>query len=177
MIEMRLMRILATGFLALGLVATTAFAPVAAQGQQQVVTQFDDSTISRLLLDVQTTWQIEPGPDGVSIYRASADGGIAFTALPRACAPEQGCRALAMIAQFTRTDGRPLAELDNFLNTFNDRVPAGKVYRMNDGTVVLQGYINAAFGISYANAQAQLLVYGQNIQALRAGLEAFSEGR
>lgn len=161
------------------LMAMGAFAmPLTAQAQtQQVVSQFDDATIARLLLDVKTTWQVEPGTDGRSIYRASADGGINFTLMPQACAPEQGCRAIMVIATFTRGDTRSLAELDTFLNVFNDQVPSAKAYRTGDGTVILQSYINAAFGISYANAQAQLLVFGQDIQAIRAGLTEFGEGR
>ena len=41
--------------------------------------------------------------------------------------------------------------------------------------MILQSYLNAAFGVSYANAQAQLLVFGQEIGKLREALTAFSE--
>ncbi|MEO9462796.1 MAG: YbjN domain-containing protein [Marinomonas sp.] len=149
---------------------------VAAQGQPQVVTQFDDATIARLLLDVQASWQVEAGTNGRSIYRASADGGIAFTVMPRACDERLTCRSLMVLTPFTRSDKRSLAQLDAFISAFNDQTPSGKAYRMQDGTVVLQSYLNAAGGISFANARAQMLVYGQNLVKLREGLAAFAAG-
>ena len=77
----------------------------AQSAQQPVVTQFDDSTIARLLLDVQAEWQIEAGADGRSIYRASNPNGIRFTAMPRAC-DQQGCRALLVPWRFVCIDDR-----------------------------------------------------------------------
>lgn len=165
-----------TGLLGLiGAASLLAF-PAQAQNEPQVVTQFNDTTISRLLLDVQASFDIEAGPDGQKVYRANADGGIAFTLSPRACSAQNGCAGLLQMAVFTRSDGRSLAEIDEFINHYNDRNPNGKVYRMEDGTVVLQGYTNAIYGISYANAQAQLLLFGQEIAKLRSELTAFSEG-
>lgn len=159
------------------LAATLTAAPAQAQSQQQVVTQFNDATISRLLLDVQTNFNIEAGPEGQKIFRAQAEGGVAFTVSPRACSAENGCVGLLLIAVFTRSDGRSLSDLDALLNRYNDLNPNGKVYRMQDGTVVLQGYVNAAFGVSYSNAQAQLLVFGGEIGKVRDALTAFSEER
>ena len=65
-----------TRHLIAALVALAALlqSPAQAQGQAQVVTQFDDATISRLLLDVQATWRVEQGVQGRSVYRAAADG-------------------------------------------------------------------------------------------------------
>ncbi|WP_298467010.1 hypothetical protein [uncultured Erythrobacter sp.] len=163
------------GLLGLLCAVSLLAAPAQAQSQQQVVTQFNDSTISRLLLDVGTSWDIEGGPNGEKIYRVSADGGVNFTLSPRACAAETGCAGLLMIAVFTRNDQRSLGELDQLLNRYNDLNPNGKVYRVEDGTVVLQGYINAIYGVSYANAQAQILVFGQELGKLRNELTAFSE--
>jgi len=156
--------------------ATLGVAPAQAQSQQQVVTEFNDSTISRLLLDVGTNWNIEAGPDGQKVYRASAEGGVNFTLSPRACAAETGCVGLLLIAVFTRSDQRSLGELDQLLNRYNDLNPNGKAYRVEDGTVVLQGYVNAVYGVSYANAQAQILVFGQELGKLRNELTVFSEG-
>lgn len=153
-----------------------AAVPATAQNQPVVVTQFNDSTISRLLLDVQANFEIEASADGGKVFRASADGGLAFTLSPRACSPETGCVGLLMIAIFTRNDDRSLIDLDTVLNRYNDLNPNGKVYRTADGTVVLQGYINAVYGVSYANAQAQLLVFGQEIGKVREQLGAFSQG-
>ena len=150
--------------------------PAAAQAQSQVVSGFSDATIARLLLDVQADWQIEAGANGRSIYRASANGGVAFTVMPQACDERLTCRALMVLTPFTRSDKRKLAELDAFISSFNDQTPSGKAYRLNDGTVVLQSYLNAAGGISFANARAQLLVYGQNLVKLREGLTAFAGG-
>ena len=158
-------------------VAALAAAPAHAQNQQQVVTQFNDSTISRLLLDVQATWNVEAGPEGQKVFRAQADGGIAFTLSPRACSAEAGCAGLLLIAVFTGSNANKLGELDQLIHRYNDLNPNGKVYRMGDGTVVLQGYINAVYGVSYPNAQAQLLVFGQEIVKVRETLNAFSEGR
>lgn len=169
------MRVIA-GLLGIAGAAALFATPAQAQNQQQVVTQFNDSTISRLLLDVQATWDIEAGAEGQKVYRASADGGIAFTLSPRACNDDGGCVGLLLIAVFTRNDQRSLAELDQLLNRYNDMNPNGKVYRTNEGVVVLQGYMNAAYGISYSNAQSQLLVFGQEITKLRQVLTAFGEG-
>ena len=134
--------------------ALAAFASVAvpaqaqAQNQPQVVTQFNDSTISRLLLDVQTNFNIEAGPNGQKVFRASAGQNINFTVSPRACNAEAGCVGLMLIATFTRSDQRGLAELDALLNQYNDLNTNAKIYRTPDGTVLLQSYINAVHGIS-----------------------------
>lgn len=148
-----------------------------AQQTIQLVTRFDDATISRLLLDVQATWTIEAGPDGRSIYRASAAGGINFAVLPRSCSAEQGCTGLLVIANFAgaQADGPPA--LDEVLNRFNDLNASAKVYRAGESAVVLQSYINALYGISYPNAKAQLLVFGQELQKLREVLTSLGEGR
>lgn len=147
-----------------------------AQEKPVVVSRFDNSTIPHLLRDVQTTWTVEQGADGQAIYRVKADGGVAFTVTPRACSAERRCVGLLLIAVFTRGDGRTLADLDNFLSNYNDNNPNGKVYRVQDGeAVVLQGYINAANGIRYANAQAQLLVFGQELAKIRAQLTEFGK--
>ncbi len=148
----------------------------AQRAQPQMIVQFDDATIARLLLDVQASWQIEAGANGRSIYRANANGGIAFTVMPRACDERLTCRAMMVLTPFTRSDKRSLAQLDAFISAFNDQTPSGKAYRMNDGTVILQSYVNAAGGISLANARAQLLVYGQNLVKLREELTAFAGG-
>ncbi len=148
---------------------------VAAQSTSQVVAQFDDATIARLLLAVEATWRTEPGPHGRSLYRASADGGINFTLLPQACSVEQGCVALLVLANFTGVETESTKVMDTFLHRFNDAYPSAKVYRVSDDGVVLQAYFNAAQGISFANAQAQLLVFGQNLVQLRSELTALQE--
>jgi len=162
----------------LGLLCAAALTATSAQAQsqQQVVTQFNDSTISRLLLDVGTNWNIEAGPEGQKVYRVSAEGGVNFTLSPRGCSAETGCVGLLLIAVFTRNDQRSPGELDQLLNRYNDLNPNGKAYRVEDGTVVLQGYVNAVYGVSYANAQAQILVFGQELGKLRNELTVFSEG-
>ncbi len=157
--------------LPVALVASTGV-PAAAQQILPPVTQFDDATVSRLLLDGQATWRIEGGPDGRAVYRVSAQDGINFTVQPQACTADQGCASLLVIATFPARDGVDLLKLDRLLSRFNDVNATAKVYRTSDGTVLLQAYINAAFGISYANAQAQLLIFGRNLQALRAELMA-----
>ncbi len=151
--------------------------PAQAQNQPQVVTQFNDSTISRLLLDVQANFNIEAGPGGEKVFRATAGQSTAFTVSPRSCSADAGCVGLLLIATFTRSDTRSLAELDTLLNRHNDLNSNAKIYRLPDGTVVLQSYINAAQGISYANAQAQVLVFGREIGKARDALTEFSEGR
>ncbi len=158
-------------------------ATVLAQGQPQaqaapqnpqVVTQFDAATISRLLLDVQTTWQVETDANGGTVYRAQAGNGLSFALSPRACTPQQGCVGLLMLATFVREDARPRAEVDDFINEYNNLSPSSKAVRAGDQAIVLQGYVNSSYGISYANAQAQLLVFGQEIQKMRASLTEFS---
>ncbi len=158
--------------------ASLIASPAQAQTQQQVVTQFDAATISRLLLDVQANWQVEQGANGETIYRAQAGEGLAFALTPRACSAEQGCLGLLMVATFTRSDERSLAEIDEFINQYNNLNANSKAVRAGNEAVVLQSYINSAFGISYANAQAQLLVFGQEIQKMRSELTTFSaQGR
>jgi hypothetical protein len=165
------------GLLTLIGAATGFIAPAAAQNQPQVVARFNDATISRLLLDVQANFNIEAGPEGSKVYRAQAEGGIAFTLSPRACSAENGCVGLLLIAVFSGADTSRLGELDRVLNRYNDLNPSGKVYRTDEGIVVLQGYINAVYGISYPNAQTQLLLFGEEIVKVRDTLNAFSEGR
>ncbi|KWV93179.1 YbjN domain-containing protein [Erythrobacter sp. YT30] len=160
--------------LAAALFALGNSAPFSAQTSPQVVIRFDDATIARLLLAVQATWRTEAGPEGRSLYRASADGGINFTLLPQACSAEQGCAALMVLANFTGVTADDVAALDNFLHRFNDANPIAKVYRAGENSVVLQAYVNSAQGISFANAQTQLLVFGQNLTVLREDLTALT---
>ncbi|MEQ8411490.1 MAG: hypothetical protein RIB52_08040 [Erythrobacter sp.] len=152
-----------------------AASPVAAQDQRAIVARFDDSTISRLLLDVNAQFQIQPGAEGVNVYRARAGEGIAFTVSPGACSDKSGCLGLVLVAVFTLDDGSRPPDLDQRLHRYNDVNPNAKVYRADRNVVVLQGYINAAYGISYRNAQAQLLVFGQEIGKLRDTLGAMGE--
>ncbi len=156
------------------LMMAAALMGVQAGAQQPlvVITQFDDSTVSRLLLDGQATWRIEGGPDGRAVYRVSAQDGINFTVQPQACTADEGCTGLLVIATFPAREDTNLSALDALLNRFNDVNATAKVYRTPEGAVLLQTYINAAFGISYANAQAQLLIFGRNVQSLRAELVA-----
>lgn len=176
------------GGIAATILAAAAFMPSAtlaqtqAQPQQQrqvqFVTQFDAPTVSRLLLDVQATWQVEQNADGATVYRAQAGEGVAFALSPRSCSAEQGCVGLLMLATFTRNDERSSAEMDAFVNAFNNLNPNSKALRAGDQAIVLQSYVNAVYGITYANAQAQLLVFGQEIQKMRNELTAFSaQGR
>jgi hypothetical protein len=153
--------------------------PALAQQQPQrpqVVTQFDDATVSNLLQDVRATWQIDYNDQGEANYRASAEGDINFTLSPRACSPETGCLGLMMIAIYTGVSAPSAVELDAFINRVNDRDATAKIYRMPDGTVVLQEYVNAAYGISYLNAQAQLLVFGEDLVAVSRALATFERG-
>lgn len=146
-------------------------APQAQQPQQvRLISRFDDSTIARLLLDVQATWRTEPSPEGLTNYRASAEGGLSFTLAPRACSAEQGCTGLMMLAIFTGVETQSAAQLDAILNELNDQIPTAKLLRGGDGIVIIQAYINASFGITYTNARAQLLVFGQDIVAVRQAL-------
>lgn len=151
--------------------------PAHAQSQQPTVTQFNDATIARLLLEVQANFNIEAGPQGEKVYRASAEGGIAFTLSARECGAETGCSGLLLVAVFTGSDASRLGELDRLLHRYNDLNPGGKVYRTDDGAVVLQAYITALHGISYPNARAQLLRFGDEIVKVRETLNAFSAGR
>ena len=176
---MRLQNMLAVivGAMAFALTPAGAQAQAQPQAQQQVVSQFDDSTISRLLLSVQANFNIESGANGQKVFRVAADGGIAFTVSPRSCSPETGCLSLLMVAVFTGNDTSDVGKLDELLHRYNDLNPAGKVYRAGDGVVVLQDYLNAAYGISYGNAQTQLLVFGSEINKIRNELNAFSQSR
>ncbi len=149
---------------------------LAQQAAPQVVTQFDDPTISRLLTDVQATWRIEMNEQGEANYRASAEGGLNFTLAPRACSPETGCLGLMALAVYTGIDTSNTAQLDALLNDLNDRSATAKVYRSSGGVVILQAYINSSYGISYANAQSQLLVFGQNIVSISQALAGFENG-
>ena len=167
---MNLMKILAVTIA----IALIAVSPSHAQNSDKIVSEFEDSTVSRLLRDVGADFSVEAGIEGQKIYRARAPDGMVFSLAPRACSSQDGCVGLLLIAVFTRSDRRSIVELDDVLNRYNDLNPNGKVYRMKDGTVVLQGYINAVHGISHANAQAQLLVFGQEVAKVREALRAFS---
>lgn len=162
------------------LALTFATAPAIAQQQQpqrpQVVTQFDDLTVRYLLADVQATYTVEQDNAGQLTYRASTEGGINFVLAPRSCTAEQGCLGLVLIAVFTDVNAPSTAALDTFINQFNDRFPTAKVMRGGQGMVALQGYINAAYGTSYRNVQAQLLVFGEDISNLSRALLELENG-
>lgn len=155
----------------------SAAVPLSAQQQPpqrpEAVNRFDEQTIRFLLTDVQATWTVEQNADGTVNYRASAEGGINFVMAPRACDAEAGCVGLVLIAVFTGINARDPAQLDTFVHRFNDTYPTAKVIRNPDGVLALQAYINAARGISYGNAQAQLLVFGQDISNLSRALTQF----
>lgn len=172
---MRIYSLISIGIAALAAMAS----PVSAQqsAAPQVVTQFDNATITRLLTDIQATSRIELNDQGEANYRASAEGGLNFTLAPRACSAETGCMGLMLLGVFTGVDTSNQAAIDAFLNDLNDQSATAKVYRSGDGVVILQGYINAAYGISYANAQAQLLIFGQNIVSVSQALSAFESAR
>jgi len=166
-----------TSILALGA------APLAAQNEgsqrqaaaPQMVTQFDAATVSRLLLDVSATWQTEPSVDGHTNYRASAAGGLNFTVSPRACSEQYGCLGLMMLAVYTDVSAPNMAALDTFLNQLNDTSTSVKVFRNAGGIIVLQAYINAAGGITYRNAQSELLIFGQDIVAVSQAIAQFEQ--
>ncbi len=154
-------------------------APASAQQQPQrpqAVSQFDELTIRYLLADIQATYTVEQDAEGQATYRASAEGGFNFVLAPRACTPEQGCVGLVLIALFTdvRTPSGPA--LDSFINQYNDRYPTAKIMRNGQGMIALQSYINVAYGSSYRNVQAQLLVFGENISNLSRTLVAMENG-
>lgn len=146
-----------------------------AQGQTVLINQFNDAVITQLLRDVQATWQVENGPQGVVNYTANAEGGLNFVLSPRSCSPDGGCRGLVMLALFDGLNVTNSAELDTVIHRFNDLDATAKVYRAGNDTVLLQGYMNAAYGITYDNARAQLLVFGQDIVSVSRTLTAFEE--
>ena len=49
--------------------------------------------------------------------------------------------------------------------------------RNPQGVVAMQAYINASFGISYRNLQAQVLVFGDNIVDASAALGQLSQAQ
>ncbi len=181
------MRILFSVPLALSIVASLFAAPVVAQQtspanqaapeRPQVVSRFDEQTVRYLLEDVQANWQVERSPDGGLTYRASAPGGLNFVAAPRSCGTEVGCVGLVLVALFDDVQVDDAARLDAFINGHNDKFPTAKVMRDAQGMIALQAYINAAYGISYRNAQAQLLVFGQDISALARALAEFEQSQ
>jgi hypothetical protein len=139
----------------------------------QVVTQFTDPIVQRLLLDLQSTWQVEPNPEAEPNYRAVSSTGISYTVSPRSCSEERGCSALLVLSVFTGVDTSDLLALDGFLHRINDRLPTAKVYRADGSIIILQTWINAAGGITYRNAQAQMLIFGRDVDEVRRALAAF----
>lgn len=178
-LAMRILQMISMGIASLSLAAGAA--PVFAQEQEQpprpqVVGQFNEQVVTALLQDVRATWTVEQGADGNINYRANAEGGINFTLAPRACSEETGCLGMMMIAIFTGVNPPSTVQLDAFLNDFNDSSATAKVFRNEEGIVVLQGYINASYNISYRNAQTQLLIFGQDIVALSRALALLEQG-
>lgn len=179
------------GFTALALATATAVAtataPLAAQEQAgeaaapasqqperpQAINRFDPAIIQMLLQDLGTRVQLDQGQDGVTRYRASADGGINFTAFPAACSDETGCVGLITVAIYSGLEIPADASLDDFLNRFNDANPSAKVFRTPANEVVIQSYINAANVITYRNALSQLLVFGRDVLRARQSLAEF----
>ena len=165
------------------LAAATAITATPALAQQtqpapqrpDFVTQFDNTMVTNLLRDVQATWQVEQAADGSVNYRAQAEGGLNFTLAPRACSQQNGCLGLMMLAVYTGVNTQDLARLDAFLNQLNDSSATVKVFRNPQGVVILQGYINAAGGITYRNTQAQLLLFGEDIVNVSRALAQFEQ--
>lgn len=176
---MRIISTLLTAFA--GFALAVGSIPVHAQQQAQqpqrpqVVNQFDDTMVRYLLADIQANYQVEQASDGSYVYRASAEGDMNFTLAPRACTPEAGCLGLMMIAIFTGLQVSNSAQFETMLHNFNDRNPTAKLIRGPNGIVALQAYMNSAYGISYRNAQSQLLVFGQNIVKTSQALAAFEQ--
>lgn len=163
--------------LMLAAVGVPASAQQAQQPQRpQFVTQFDDTTIRYLLADIQATYQVEQASDGSNVYRATAEGQINFTLAQRACATETGCPGLMLIALFTNLQVSDATRLDAFIHQFNDQNPTAKLIRGPRNVVALQAYINASYGITYRNAQSQLLVFGENIVTTSRALANFERG-
>lgn len=152
-----------------------------AQQQQaarpQVVTQFDNQTIAYLLADMRASAQVMQDPNGGVTYRAVTEDGINLTLAPRACNDQGVCTALMMVVVFDGLNVRNYAQLDALINQYNDRNPTAKVLRSPQGVVALQGYIDAAYGISYRNAQAQMLQFGQDLAAVGRALVAFERSQ
>lgn len=158
--------------------------PVAATAQQQPVQQrpqmvqrFDHQTVRSLLDGVEVAWRIDQDANGDLTYRATAQSGVSFVAAPRSCTTEQGCIGLVLVSVFDGVNVTDLARFDAFVHQFNDRFPTAKVVRNGPQTVTLQAYINAAYGISYQNAQAQMLTFGQDITNLSRALTAFENAQ
>lgn len=175
---MKLFKTLSAALLAgvLALSGSPALAQQQAPQRPQIVTQFDNTIVTMLLQDVQATWQVEAAPDGNLNYRAQADGGLNFTLAPRSCTPEAGCLGLMMLAVFTGVNAQNAAQLDALLTRLNDSSATIKVFRDPQGVVILQSYANAAGGISYRNAQAQLLLFGEDIVIVSRALAQFEQG-
>jgi len=166
-----------------GVIAITANPAIAQQAQQtqppprpEFVTQFDNTMVTYLLQDVQATWQVEQLEDGNVNYRAQAAGGLNFTLAPRACSEQTGCVGLLMLAIYTGVNASNGAQFDAFLHRLNDSSATIKVFRNPNGVVILQGYINAAGGITYRNTQAQLLLFGEDIVTVSRALAQFEGG-
>lgn len=166
------------GTLALAATAAPAAAqqaPQQSQARPDWVTQFDDQTLRYLLADLQATWTVEQGQDGSLTYRASTAGGINFVLAPRSCDAQSGCVGLLLVALFDEVNVSNAAQLDAFVNRFNDTQPTAKVMRNAQGMVALQAYVNVAYGVTYRNVQAQILVFGQNITNLSRALVQFEQ--
>lgn len=176
--------IISTSLAALALAVTSA--PAAAQqapAQTQAqsarpdwVGRFDDQLMRMLMQDLRASWTVEQSAEGLTTYRASAEGGINFVAVPRSCEDQNGCVGLVVIALFNDVNVNNAARLDAFINAFNDRQPTAKVMRDPQGMVALQAYINAANGITYRNLLAQMVVFGQNITTLSRALIELENG-
>ena len=147
------------------------------EARPQVVTQFDELTIRFLLQDIQARWELEQGPDGQRIYRASAEDGLNFSMVQSDCTAEGFCTSLMLIAIYNGTEGISPQSLDLFINAYNDSNPSAKLMRNPQGVVAMQAYINASFGISYRNLQAQVLVFGDNIVDASAALGQLSQAQ
>ena len=175
---MQILKSLSAAFVAsvLAISSTPAVAQQQAPERPQIITQFDQLMVTYLLQDVQATWTVETDAQGNTNYRASAEGGINFTLAPRACSEQSGCLGMMMLAVFTGVNAPSMTELDAFLNRLNDTSGTIKVFRNAQGVVVLQEYMNAAGGISYRNAQAQLYVFGEDIVAVSRALAQFERG-
>ena len=164
------------GLAAASVPATLTAQQAPSQPRPQMVQRFDHQTVRSLLDAVEVEWKIDQDASGNLTYRASAESGATFVAIPQSCETDAGCLGLVLVAAFEGIKVANPGRLDAFVHRFNDSFPTAKVVRSGPGTVTLHAYINAAYGTTFQNAQAQMLVFGQDIANLSRALVALETG-
>ena len=161
-------------FLAAAVLAVVAVAPAAAQAQgysqQRLIDAFDHATFTATLAETGASWETSETGDGTDFYQITFGSGLKAFGYFAAC-DGGDCRGLTLIALYTPPEGFSTAELDEIVRVYNDTYSAGKAFRGEDGSLLVQGYVIADHGITMGNLLLQIQVFEDLAEKFAEGFD------